>query len=76
MSWVREWTTMSHVMIHNKIPDPVQDPKLFAPTKVRVLKPSFCVAGKRVENGEEIEVPYHVARDLHAVGKCEFIDKV
>lgn len=59
-------------MQHGKIADPVQDPKLFRLVKVRVLRP-FCVAGKRVEIGAETEVPYHVALDLAAIGKCEIL---
>lgn len=73
MGWVREWNDIRDTMKQGKIAAPVQDPRLFRLVKVRVLKP-FCVAGKRVEIGAETEVPYHVARDLEAVGKCEILD--
>lgn len=48
------------------------DPKLFQPVRVRVRR-SFCVGGQRLEIGAEVEIPYHVARDLQAIGKAEFI---
>lgn len=60
---MNEWT----------IDKPVRnDSRLFQPTKVRVLR-SFCVAGRRLEVGTEVEIPYHVARDLRAIGKAEFV---
>lgn len=52
---------------------PVQnDPKLLAATKIR-SRGGFCVCGKEVTSGSVVEVPLHVARDLHAQGKCELI---
>lgn len=70
MSWVNEWSEMKPSA--EKVPTPVQDPKLFAPTKVRVLRP-FCVAGKRCEIGTETQVPFHVALDLRNIGKAELV---
>ncbi|MDC8451060.1 MAG: hypothetical protein LV473_22315 [Nitrospira sp.] len=55
-----------------RIPDPVQDPKLFEPVNVLVLRP-FCVAGKPVKISEAVQVPRHLAQDLRALGKAEFI---
>lgn len=69
MNWAREWNEMRDTMTRTKLPDPVQDPKWFEPTKVRVLRP-FCVKGKRCEIGSETEVPRHVALDLVAIGKA------
>ncbi len=59
-------------MQHSKIAEPVQDPRLFTPTKVRVIQP-FSVKGQRMEIGAQCEVPYHTAVDLRAIGKCELI---
>lgn len=59
--------------MHQQIADPIQDKKLFQLVKVRVLRP-FCVAGKRVEIGAEVEIPYHVAQDLKAIGKAEMVN--
>ena len=59
-------------MQHSKIGEPVQDPRLFTPTKVRVIRP-FCVNGQRIEIGAQCEVPYHTALGLQAIGKCEII---
>ncbi|MDR4469831.1 MAG: hypothetical protein MRJ68_16300 [Nitrospira sp.] len=70
MSWVNDWSEMKPSA--EKVPLPVQDPKWFAATRVRVLRP-FCVAGKRCEIGTETQVPYHVALDLKAIGKAELI---
>jgi hypothetical protein len=59
-------------MRHSNVAAPVQDPKLFQPVKVRVLR-SFCVTGKPLAVGAEVELPYHVARDLRALGRVELI---
>lgn len=58
-------------MNYSKTADPVQDPKLFQLTRVKVIRP-FCVMGRRVEIGAEVAVPYHIALDLRAIGKAEF----
>lgn len=73
MGWVLDWTSMRETMQHSKIADPVQDPRLLQSVKVRVLR-AFCVAGKRVEIGAEVEVPYCTARDLRAIGKAEMVN--
>ena len=49
-----------------------QDPRLFTPTKVRVLRP-FYVAGKALQVGDIATVEAHLARDLVAVGKAELV---
>lgn len=51
---------------------PQNQPGLFHPTKVRVLK-SFCINGKPVEVGTIISLPWHDAESLKAIGKCEII---
>lgn len=54
-------------------PPPVMnDPRLFAPTRVRVLK-SFYLDGKPAPAGAEVNVPYHVARDMVALGKAKIL---
>lgn len=73
MSWVREWSEMRDTMHQGKIADPVQDPKLFQPVTVRVVRP-FCVRGRRLEIGEEVDIAYHVAIDLKAMGKAELLN--
>jgi len=70
MAWVNEWSDLRPSI--GKVAPPVQDDRLFAPTKVRVLRP-FCVKGKRCEIGTVTEVAYHVALDLKAIGKAELI---
>lgn len=70
MSWVTDWSDMKPP--NETVAPPIQDPRLFEPTRVRVLRP-FCVAGKRCEVGTETSVPYHIALDLKAIGKCELI---
>jgi hypothetical protein len=49
------------------------DPRLLAPTQVHVLIP-FCVQGKRVEAGQTVTLPYHDARSLAAIGRCELVN--
>lgn len=70
MSWVTDWSDMKPP--NKTVAPPIQDPKLFAPTRVRVLLP-FCVAGSRCEIGTEVSVPYHVALDLRNIGKAELV---
>lgn len=71
MGWVQDWTMMES-MSQTRIPNPVQDPMLFEPTKVRVLR-AFCVGGQRQEPGAEVTVPFHVAKDLEAMGKVQLV---
>jgi hypothetical protein len=59
-------------MNRSEIAPPVQNPQLFQPVKVRVLR-SFCVTGRPLAVGAEVELPYHVARDLEAMGKAEIL---
>lgn len=53
-------------------PPPKNDPALFTPTRVRVLRP-FCVDGRRVEVDEEITLAHHDATSLRASKKVEFL---
>ena len=47
-----------------------QDPKLFEPVKVRVLK-SFWVGGKAVQPGEIIMLAKHDAESMRALRRVE-----
>lgn len=58
--------------MHQKIADPIQDPKLFQPVKVRVLR-SFCIGGKPLQIGEEVSIEFHLMRDLVAIGKAAMV---
>ncbi len=57
----------------NKPLPPTNDPRLFVPTKVLVLRP-FMVKTTAVLPGEVVEIPYHVARDMIAIGKAELVE--
>lgn len=48
------------------------DPALFAPTKVRVVRP-FCIGGARVEPGEVVKLPKHDADSMVAIGRAELV---
>ncbi|MCC7203118.1 MAG: hypothetical protein IT393_10725 [Nitrospirae bacterium] len=52
---------------------PKNDPALFRPTKVRVLR-AFFVRGERVEPGQVVEIERHLAESLASVGKCEIVE--
>jgi|CXWL01.1.fsa_nt_gi hypothetical protein len=56
----------------NKAPVPVNPPHLMRPVRVQVLRP-FRVAGKPLAIGDEVEIEYHLARDLWAIGKVELL---
>lgn len=49
---------------------PRNDPSLFAPTKVRCLRP-FCVHGKDVKAGEVVMLAKHDADSLIAIKRAE-----
>ena len=76
---LQNWTTMQlandaereRLAILQKPPAP-NPPELLKATPVRVLKP-FCVAGKRIEVGETIDLQWHDARSLAALGKVELV---
>lgn len=53
-------------------PLPVNSPGLFTPVRCKVIK-TFFVAGKPQQIGEEISLPYHLALDMKAIGKIEYI---
>ena len=57
----------------NTSPLPVNDPALTRPVKVKVLKPTFCIKGKRVQADSIITLPLHEAESLKAAGKIEFV---
>lgn len=46
---------------------------LTKPTRVRVLR-SFMVKTKAVMPGEIVELQYHEARDMIAIGKAELVE--
>ena len=54
-------------------PLPKNDPQLFTPTRVKVLR-SFCIAGKPTQPGDVISLPWHAARDMKMIGKIEFVE--
>lgn len=47
----------------------INPPNLIRLVRVRVLR-SFCVGGRPIAVGEEVEVEFHTARSLMATGKC------
>lgn len=53
-------------------PTPRNDPKLLELVRCRVLR-AFCVAGKRVEVDQVVELPQHDARSLAAIGKLKIL---
>ena len=57
-----------------KGPLPVNDPALMRPTKVRVLRPTFCVKGKQVQVDSIIVMPWHEALGMKSLGKVEFVE--
>lgn len=71
MSWVQAWKgTLMNEWSSNA---PVKnDPKLLAPTKILSLG-GFCVRGRSVPSGEEVEIERYVAEGLVARGKAEFM---
>lgn len=54
-------------------PLPQNDPAVMRPTKIKVLRASFCIKGKSVELGAIITVPYYDALDLVSREKAEII---
>lgn len=57
------------------VPAPHNDPKLFEPVTVRVLR-AFCVKGTRCEAASIVCIERSLALSLQAIGKCELIDHV
>lgn len=57
----------------NKVPPPVIPARLMRAVRVRVLRP-FCVGGQPLAIGDEVEIEYHLARDLAAIGKATIVD--
>lgn len=80
MSWVKGWDDMNTQMPWAVLPiktaaelEREQNPKLFERVKVRCTRP-FCVAGKRIEIGQEVEIQRATATDLVALKKAEFVE--
>jgi hypothetical protein len=57
-----------------RAPDPVNDPKLFTPTRVKVVRAFFLRADKIAEPGEVVVLPKHDALSLRGAGKCVLVD--
>ncbi|OGW44147.1 MAG: hypothetical protein A2132_06275 [Nitrospirae bacterium RBG_16_43_11] len=55
-------------------PLPVNPPSLMKPVKVRVLKPTFCIKGERVEVDSILSMPYCDAVSLQVLGKAIIIE--
>ena len=55
-------------------PIPKNDPQLMQMVRVRVIVP-FCVGGQPQAIGDEVEIEYHLARDLAAIGKCVLVER-
>ena len=53
-------------------PPAANPPELMKPTRCRVLRP-FCVAGKRVEPGQTVELARHDAESMKAIGRVEVL---
>ena len=73
MSFVNYRQKTNSVFGRDLAPAPVNDPQLFTPTQVKVLKP-FYHSGKPTQPGEIISLPWHSARDLVSLGKAEIIE--
>lgn len=71
MSFVNEWDG-TRTPSNQTVPAPVNPPHLMRRVQVKVLRP-FPVAGKPLAIGDEVEIEYHLARDLAAIGKCVFV---
>ena len=56
-------------------PLPKNDPQLFTPTRVKVLR-SFCIAGKPTQPDEIVSLPWHLAQDMVTLGKVSIIQDV
>ena len=77
---MRQWERMqtAHESERQRIaylkgPVPQNDPAIMKPTKVRVLKPTFCIKGKPVQVDTIITLPYCDAVSLQALHKIEII---
>ena len=50
-------------------PLPQNPPEVMRPTKVRVLKASFCIKGQPVQVDSILTMPFHEAQSLQTLGK-------
>lgn len=57
----------------SKVPPPVNPPHLMRLVLVKVIRP-FRAGGKPLAIGAEVEIEYHLARDLAALGKAAIVD--
>lgn len=55
------------------VPRPFNPPHLTRLVRVKVIRP-FCVGGQPLAIGSEVEIEYHLARDLAAIWKAEILD--
>lgn len=71
MRSVNEWNGTQTPSSQN-IPPPINPPHLMRLVRVKVLRP-FCVKGKPLASGDEVEVEFHLAKDLQALGKAAIV---
>ena len=57
----------------SKVPPPVNPPHLMRLVLVKVIRP-FSEGGQPLAIGAEVEIEYHLARDLAAIGKAEMLN--
>ncbi len=57
---------------NRKVAAPKNDPALFRPVRVRVVRP-FCVGGQRQEIGSTVTLPKHDADSMVAIKRAEYI---
>ena len=53
-------------------PTPKNDPRLLRLVRVKVIVP-FCLGGQPLSVGAQVEIPFHLAQDLRAIGKIHFL---
>ncbi len=60
-------------MMEQEAPLPVNDPKLFAPVRIRVIKP-FYIEGRLVCKDDIVKLGRFNAESLQAIGRCEILE--
>ena len=70
MSFVNYRQATNTVFGRDLAPAPVNDPALFAPTRCKVLKSTFCIKGRPVQEGQILTMPLHEAKSLETLGKA------
>lgn len=58
-----------------KGPLPQNPPEIMKPTRCKVLKPTFCIKGKRVELDTILTMPLHEAISLEALRKVMILER-